>query len=89
MDEAREILRVFCWSRSAPGKVAWKAAGISREATETVIIDAEVWETRLLYRPSFRRSPPKKKHIPRISRQKMRRRHTRRMLDRMLPNIEA
>lgn len=66
MDEARDIFRVFCSSRSSPGKVAWKAAGIRSEATETVIIDAEVWDTRLLYRPSFRRRPPKKKHIPRI-----------------------
>jgi len=66
MLEARDILRVFCSSRSSPGNVAWKAAGIRREATETVIMDADVWATRLLYSCSERRRPPTKKHIPRI-----------------------
>jgi len=66
MLEARDILRVFCSSRSSPGNVAWNAAGIRREATETVIIEADVWATRLLYSCSGRRRPPTKKHIPRI-----------------------
>jgi hypothetical protein len=66
MEDAREILRVFFSSRSSPVKVAWKAAGMRREATETVIMDADVCATRLLYNCSGRLIPPTKKHIPRI-----------------------
>jgi len=66
MEDAREILRVFCSSMSCPGKVAWKAAGMRRDATETVIMDADVCATRLLYNCSGRFIPPTKKHIPRI-----------------------
>ena len=66
MEEARDIFRVFFSSRSSPGNVPWKAAGIRREATETVIIDADVCATRLLYNCSDRFIPPTKKHIPRI-----------------------
>ena len=66
MDDAREILSVVVSSRSLLWKVAWKAAGIRSEATLTVIIEADVCETRLLYNCSERRSPPTKKHIPRI-----------------------
>jgi len=51
---------------SCPGKVAWKAAGMRRDATETVIMDADVCATRLLYNCSGRFIPPTKKHIPRI-----------------------
>jgi len=48
MEEAREIFNVLTSSKSSPGNVPWKAAGISKLATETVIIDALVWATREL-----------------------------------------
>lgn len=66
MEDAREILSVFCSSWSSPGKVAWKAAGIRSDATDTVNMEAEVCATRLLYCCSFRLMPPRKKHMPRI-----------------------
>jgi hypothetical protein len=42
IEEALEIFKVFTSSKSSPGKVAWNAAGMSKLATLTVIIEALV-----------------------------------------------